>query len=264
VSISRPQPVSQDPSVPLVLSHPSTVPHEPRIGPVPLRPKRPDALDEETLSFMRDSNARMVLPLRQQPLRRSDSTSTFASVSTITGPEPASAPGLRPRPGAASTPSMATTLTATSRPNFQQYHHRPSTASIESRLGFPTGHSAPRSSSLEVPLAARVTPSPSFRLPVSINDSSNSNNSSGGDGSVHYSRFSEFVQYHALGGSPYEMYNDNATAAAAAQGPIEQFDQEKQCEWSLEEKVSRGQQGRDGGGMVFRDSQGGFHFVENI
>ena len=46
-------------------------------------------------------------------------------------------------------------------------------------------------------------------------------------------------------------------------GPIELYRAGKQGDWVLEKRVSGGVDGK-GGGMLFRDRWGGFHFVADI
>lgn len=126
---------------------------------------------------------------------------------------------------------------------------RSQTSSIEARLGFPSGcGTTPRSCSIESPLAARFTLDPNQRLP--IRDSS---------GSVRYSRFSEYVRYHENG----TRVVDGVDAQDREIGPIEQYDASKEGDWVLEERISQRRDGK-GGGMLFRDRWGGFHFVADI
>ena len=125
---------------------------------------------------------------------------------------------------------------------------RSQASSIEARLGFPSGHGTPRSSSLESPLAARFNPDPSLRLPV--RDSS---------GSLVYSRFSEYVEYQRRG----VHVSDGVDREDREVGPIELYRAGKQGDWVLEKRVSGGVDGK-GGGMLFRDRWGGFHFVADI
>ncbi|KAL1793443.1 hypothetical protein ACET3X_008425 [Alternaria dauci] len=202
ISISRPQLMAQLCSPP-ILENPITVPFEKRTGPPPIRPPRPDSLDDETLAFMRESGTRMVLP-----------SSNRASASTAT--------------------------VSTSRSQA---------SSIEARLGFPSGcGTAPRSCSLESPLAARFMLDPNRCLPV--RDSS---------GSVGYSRFSEYVRHRHDG----MRAPDGVDAEDREIGPIEQYDVSKEGDWMLEKRISYGRDG-NGGGMLFRDRWGGFHFVADI
>ncbi|KAG9196234.1 hypothetical protein G6011_01355 [Alternaria panax] len=202
ISISRPQLMAQLCSPP-ILENPNTVPFEKRPGPPPVRPPRPDSLDEETLSFMREGGTRMVLP-----------SSNRGSTSTAT----------------VSTP-------------------RSQASSIEARLGFPSGcGTTPRSCSIESPLAARFTLDPGQRLPV--RDSS---------GSARYSRFSKYVRYQHDGTHSV----DGVDTEDREIGPIEQYDASKEGDWVLEKRVSQGRNG-NGGGMLFRDRWGGFHFVADI
>ncbi|KAE8851258.1 hypothetical protein HRS9122_01545 [Pyrenophora teres f. teres] len=103
----------------------------------------------------------------------------------------------------------------------------------------------PRNFSIDSPLAARFIPDPSQRLPV--RDS---------DGSLRFSRFSEYVKYKSRG-------VDGVDAEDRELGPIEQYRAiTKEDDWTLEKRVSR-EDGKQGG-MLFRDQYGGFHFVADI
>ncbi|CAN9403281.1 unnamed protein product [Alternaria alternata] len=202
ISISRPRLMAQLCSPP-ILENPITVPFKKRPGPPPVRPPRPDSLDEETLAFMRESGTRIFL--------------------------------LSSNRGSAST---ATTSTA-----------RSQSSSIEARLGFPSGcGTTPRSCSIESPLAARFMLDPNQRL--TVRDSS--------DG-VGYSRFSEYVRYQ----HDSVRAADGVDAEDREIGPIERYDASKEGDWMLEKRVSQGRDGK-GGGMLFRDRWGGFHFVADI
>ncbi|RYO18590.1 hypothetical protein AA0111_g10701 [Alternaria arborescens] len=202
ISISRPRLMAQLCSPP-ILENPITVPFEKRPGPPPVRPPRPDSLDEETLAFMRESGTRIFL--------------------------------LSSNRGSAST---ATTSTS-----------RSQSSSIEARLGFPSGcGTTPRSCSIESPLAARFMLDPNQRL--TVRDSS--------DG-MGYSRFSEYVRYR----HDSVRAADGVDAEDREIGPIERYDASKEGDWTLEKRVSQGRDGK-GGGMLFRDRWGGFHFVADI
>ncbi|CAN9377045.1 unnamed protein product [Alternaria alternata] len=202
IYISRPRLMAQLCSPP-ILENPITVPFKKRPGPPPVRPPRPDSLDEETLAFMRESGTRIFL--------------------------------LSSNRGSAST---ATTSTA-----------RSQSSSIEARLGFPSGcGTTPRSCSIESPLAARFMLDPNQRL--TVRDSS--------DG-VGYSRFSEYVRYQ----HDSVRAADGVDAEDREIGPIERYDASKEGDWMLEKRVSQGRDGK-GGGMLFRDRWGGFHFVADI
>ncbi|KAH4068080.1 hypothetical protein HBI82_060030 [Parastagonospora nodorum] len=120
------------------------------------------------------------------------------------------------------------------------------TSSIEARLGFPSGHSTPRSDSLDSPLAARF-PLDTFQ-PLPIRDST---------GSLKFSRFSEYVRAERGG-----YAGDGVDEADRELGPIEQFDKAKEDQWTLEKRVSQGPNGNSG--MLFRDKAGAFHFVADI
>ena len=188
---------------PPILENPITVPFEKRPGPPPVRPHRPDSLDEETLAFMRESGTRIFLL-----------SSNRGSASTAT----------------------------TSTPRSQS-------SSIEARLGFPSGcGTTPRSCSIESPLAARFMLGPNQRL--TVRDSS--------DG-MGYSRFSEYVRYQ----HDSVRAADGVDAEDREIGPIERYDASKEGDWMLEKRVSQGRDGK-GGGMLFRDRWGGFHFVADI
>lgn len=202
ISISRPRLMAQLCSPP-ILENPITVPFEKRPGPPPVRPPRPDSLDEETLAFMRESGTRIFLL-----------SSNRGSASTAT----------------------------TSTPRSQS-------SSIEARLGFPSGcGTTPRSCSIESPLAARFMLDPNQRL--TVRDSS--------DG-MGYSRFSEYVRYR----HDSVRAADGVDAEDREIGPIERYDASKEGDWTLEKRVSQGRDGK-GGGMLFRDRWGGFHFVADI
>ncbi|CAN9372848.1 unnamed protein product [Alternaria alternata] len=202
ISISRPRLMAQLCSPP-ILENPITVPFEKRPGPPPVRPPRPDSLDEETLAFMRESGTRIFL--------------------------------LSSNRGSA---SRATTSTP-----------RSQSSSIEARLGFPSGcGTTPRSCSIESPLAARFMLDPNQRL--TVRDSS--------DG-MGYSRFSEYVRYQ----HDSVRAADGVDAEDREIGPIKRYDASKEGDWMLEKRVSQGRDGK-GGGMLFRDRWGGFHFVADI
>ncbi|KAF1942052.1 hypothetical protein EJ02DRAFT_444306 [Clathrospora elynae] len=121
-------------------------------------------------------------------------------------------------------------------------------SSIEQRLGFPSGHGTPRTSSLGSPLAAHFPRDPSQRLPV--RDSA---------GSVKYSRFSEYVKYEQGA-----FASDGVDAEDREVGPVEQYRASKEGQWTLENRVSRGQDEKPGGGMLFRDKDAGFHLVADF
>jgi hypothetical protein len=119
-------------------------------------------------------------------------------------------------------------------------------SSVEARLGFPSGHSTPRTDSLDSPLAARFPLDPLQPLPV--RDST---------GSVKYSRFSEIITAERGG-----YAGDGVDEEDRQLGPIEQFDKTKADQWTLEKRVSKGPNGNPG--MLFRDKAGAFHFVADI
>lgn len=124
---------------------------------------------------------------------------------------------------------------------------RSNASSIEARLGFPSGHGTPRSYSIESPLAARFTLDPS--KPLSVR---------GSTGSVKvYSRFSEYIKAQQAG---YAV--DGVDADDREVGPVEQYRADKDGDWKLEKRISRGPGGNPG--MLFRDRWGGFHFVADI
>jgi hypothetical protein len=120
------------------------------------------------------------------------------------------------------------------------------TGSIEARLGFPSGHSTPRTDSLDSPLAARFPLDAFQSLPV--RDST---------GSVNFSRFSEFIKAERGGYGGDGVEEDDREL-----GPIEQFEKTKDDQWTLEKRVSKGPNGNPG--MLFRDKAGAFHFVADI
>jgi hypothetical protein len=119
-------------------------------------------------------------------------------------------------------------------------------SSIEARLGLPSGHSTPRTDSLDSPLAARFPLDPFQPLP--IRDST---------GSVTFSRFSEYVRAERGGYAGDGVDEDDREL-----GPLEQFDKTKDDQWTLEKRVSKGPNGNPG--MLFRDKGGAFHFVADI
>ncbi|KAH9860070.1 hypothetical protein IAQ61_011854 [Plenodomus lingam] len=113
---------------------------------------------------------------------------------------------------------------------------------INSRLGLPDGYGTPRKNTLESPLAAQVPADPLKPLPV--RDS---------DGSVKFSRFSEFIK------AEREGYAD---AGAGDGGPIEQYDEGREGDWTLVKRTVQGP--GDQPGMLFRDRAGGLHFVADV
>jgi hypothetical protein len=123
---------------------------------------------------------------------------------------------------------------------------RSNTSSIEARLGFPSGHSTPRSDSLDSPLAARFPLDPLQPLPVRSST-----------GSVKFSRFSEYIRAERGG-----YAGDGVDEEDRDLGPIEQFDETKDDQWTLEKRVSAGPNGNPG--TLFRDKAGAFHFVADI
>jgi hypothetical protein len=123
---------------------------------------------------------------------------------------------------------------------------RSQTSSIEARLGLPSGHSTPRTGSLDSPLAARFPLGVS--QPLQVRDST---------GSVTVSRFSQYVRNECGG-----YAGDGVEEGDRDLGPIEQYDVSKEGQWKLVKRVSRGPNGNPG--MLFRDSMGAFHFVADI
>jgi hypothetical protein len=121
-------------------------------------------------------------------------------------------------------------------------------SSIESRLGLPSGNGTPRTYSLESPLAARF-PLNALK-PLPIRDST---------GSVRYSAFSQYVRNETGG---YAYASDGVDEEDRDLGPIEQYDANKEGEWKMQKRVSKGPNGNPG--MLFRDRSGGFHFVADI
>ncbi|KAL5119072.1 hypothetical protein ACEQ8H_002996 [Pleosporales sp. CAS-2024a] len=119
-------------------------------------------------------------------------------------------------------------------------------SSVEARLGLPSGHSTPRTSSLDSPLAARFPLD--LSLPLPMRDST---------GSVKFSRFSDYVRSQRGG-----YAGDGVDEEDRELGPIEQFDQSKEGQWTVEKRVSKGPNGNPG--MLFRDEAGSFHFVADI
>ncbi|KAF1851086.1 uncharacterized protein K460DRAFT_401113 [Cucurbitaria berberidis CBS 394.84] len=124
---------------------------------------------------------------------------------------------------------------------------RSQASSIEARLGFPSGHGTPRSYSIDSPLAARFPLDPSQPLPV--RDSTGS--------ITGYSRFSGYIKAHQAG---YAV--DGVDSEDRELGPIEQYQNSKEGDWTLERRISKGPNGNPG--MLFRDRWGGFHFVADI
>jgi hypothetical protein len=120
------------------------------------------------------------------------------------------------------------------------------TSSIEARLGLPSGHSTPRTGSLDSPLAARFPPD--ISQPLQVRDSA---------GSVTVSRFSQWVRNECGG-----YASDGVEEEDRDLGPIEQYDRSKEGQWKLAKRVSKGPNGNPG--MLFRDSMGAFHFVADI
>ncbi|ENI02626.1 hypothetical protein COCC4DRAFT_25844 [Bipolaris maydis ATCC 48331] len=222
--ISRPTPTSQDSNVPLLLEHLTTTPFTPRNRSPPQRPPRPNAVENDTLMHMRHTNARMVLPVRPRP-------------DTTASPDPC--------PSSTSTSTASPTSSSSSSSSSTRH-----ASAIASRLGIPTGHSAPRTASLAAPLAAPLAARipqhhPALRLPVC-----------GADGSTRYSRFSEFVAH-----CQPAAYQPLAPPAPVA----EVYDRQREPEWVLERHLTHASPAAaDAGGMVFRDRNGGFHFVANI
>jgi hypothetical protein len=123
---------------------------------------------------------------------------------------------------------------------------RSHTSSIEARLGLPSGFGTPRSDSLESPLAARF-PHDAFK-PLQVRDST---------GSLTVSRFSDYIRTHRGG-----YAGDGVDDEDRELGTIEQYDAKKEGEWRLEKRVSKGPNGNPG--MLFRDTAGAFHFVQDV
>jgi hypothetical protein len=130
--------------------------------------------------------------------------------------------------------------------NVSSSTKRSHSSSIEARLGFPSGMSTPRTDSLDSPLAVR------FPLdvlqPLPVRDST---------GSLRVSRFSQWVK-HECGG----YAGDGVDEDDRDLGPIEQYDKNKENEWRMEQRISKGPNGNPG--MLFRDGVGAFHFVADI
>jgi len=125
---------------------------------------------------------------------------------------------------------------------------RSATSSINSRLGFPTGHGPPRKNSLELSLAVRLPYDPRQPLPVRTSD-----------GSLTYSRFSEYIRTQHRG---YAI--DGVDAEDRDMGPIEQYAEGKVEDWKLAKRLSRGPGSCGTPGMLFRDRWNGFHFVADV
>jgi hypothetical protein len=123
---------------------------------------------------------------------------------------------------------------------------RSHTSSIEARLGLPSGHSTPRTNSLESPLAARFPLDVS--QPLQVRDST---------GSVTVSRFSQWYKHECGGYAGDGVEEDDRDL-----GPIEQYDKSKENQWKLVKRISKGPNGNPG--MLFRDVMGAFHFVADI
>jgi hypothetical protein len=123
---------------------------------------------------------------------------------------------------------------------------RSHTSSIEARLGLPSGHSTPRTGSLDSPLAVRFPLDVS--QPLQVRDST---------GSVTVSRFSQWVKNECGG-----YASDGVEEEDRDLGPIEQYDGSKEGLWKPVKRVSKGPNGNPG--MLFRDTMGAFHFVADI
>lgn len=119
-------------------------------------------------------------------------------------------------------------------------------SSVNSRLGLPDGYGAPRKNTLDSPLAVQF---PWNRLkPLPMRNS---------NGSIKYSHFSEYVKTQKDG-----YADDGVDAADRDVGPIEQYNKDKEGDWVLAKRVSKGP--GDQPGMLFRDRLNGFHFVADI
>ncbi|KAI8940764.1 hypothetical protein NX059_002030 [Plenodomus lindquistii] len=119
-------------------------------------------------------------------------------------------------------------------------------SSINSRLGLPDGYGTPRKNTLDSPLAVQLPVNPFKPLPV--RDS---------DGSVKYSRFSEYIKTQQDG------YGDDGIDTEDREiGPIEQYDKNREGDWTVVKRISRGPGGQPG--MLFRDRWNGFHFVADV
>lgn len=115
---------------------------------------------------------------------------------------------------------------------------------IESRLGLPVGFAPPpHNSMLESPLAAVVPEHTCLRLSTASG-----------------LRFSQVVDAGACmpkvncGRCETRMEKDEDMQQ------VEKYSKEKEADWVLVKKVSRD----EGGGMVFQDRMGGFHYVPNV
>jgi hypothetical protein len=76
-------------------------------------------------------------------------------------------------------------------------------------------------------------------------------------GSLTVSRFSDYIRTHRGG-----YAGDGVDDEDRELGPIEQYDAKKEGEWRLEKRVSKGPNGNPG--MLFRDTAGAFHFVQDV
>lgn len=124
---------------------------------------------------------------------------------------------------------------------------RSQASSIEARLGLPSGMGIPRNFSLDSPLAARF-PADALRR-LQVRDSA---------GSVTVSRFSEFAKPETGG-----YAGDGVDKEDREVGPTDQYRANREDDWMLEKRVSRGSNGGNPG-MLFRDRLGKFHFVADI
>ncbi|EMD67646.1 hypothetical protein COCSADRAFT_179262 [Bipolaris sorokiniana ND90Pr] len=223
--MSRPTPTSQDANIPLVLEHLTTTPFTPRSSPPPQRPPRPNESQNDTLMYIRYTNARMVLPIRPRP-------------DTSTPPDP----------------SQSTTIPSAS-PSSSTLTSTRHASAIASRLGIPAGHSTPLIPSLTAPLAARIPQHSALRLPVRVSDGSTRYS--------RFSEYVADCEPAAYETVAYGQLQARVGGDAAAAAAVEVYDAGKEEEWVLERQVSRGPKG-EAGGMVFRDRRGGFHFVRNV
>jgi hypothetical protein len=234
---------------------------------IPVEPKapKPRRFDLVPVQSARNSRSSLVLPQggrlsisRPILLPQYSSPPIPENAATVPFERPCVPPPPRPpRPGSLDTETIAFmqqsgmrmvigTNNRVSNSTVSSYAPGSHSSSIEARLGFPSGHSTPRTDSLDSPLAARF-PLDAFQ-PLPVRDST---------GSVKYSRFSEFIRAERGG-----YAGDGVDEEDRELGPIEQFDKTQDDQWTLEKRVSKGPNGNPG--MLFRDKAGAFHFVADI
>ncbi|OAL51229.1 hypothetical protein IQ07DRAFT_643341 [Pyrenochaeta sp. DS3sAY3a] len=135
--------------------------------------------------------------------------------------------------------SASNTAVSTPRPSAS------SSRSIETRLGIPSGHGAPRAPSLEATLAAPFPQDAAMPLPIQNKDGSFRG----------YSGFTKDLREKKGEGMP-------AGTKAEETGPIERFAEGKDGDWVMEKRVSKGPNGNPG--VLWRHRSGGWHFVPDV